>query len=162
MTTGFLRYFAIRLALPQTGQDGLMRCLRSRQRIVCLRERLLRALYGVRCPLQCRKQLIAIDGLCGWIQRDRGDDASAGHGLPEDMHRLRRVAVREVIVVAVWRLIRVACAQEPEGFPTRSWMQEDRKSTRLNSSHTVISYAVFCLKKKKKRVIVTLVDVSAE
>src|SRR5438034_8176714 len=27
---------------------------------------------------------------------------------------------------------------------------EDRKSTRLNSSHTVISYAVFCLKKKKK------------
>src|SRR5260221_10306042 len=30
------------------------------------------------------------------------------------------------------------------------WGQEDRKSTRLNSSHTVISYAVFCLKKKKK------------
>src|SRR5436190_6809601 len=27
----------------------------------------------------------------------------------------------------------------------------DRKSTRLNSSHTVISYAVFCLKKKNKR-----------
>src|SRR5436190_12728935 len=27
--------------------------------------------------------------------------------------------------------------------------QKDRKSTRLNSSHTVISYAVFCLKKKK-------------
>src|SRR5260221_8296572 len=27
----------------------------------------------------------------------------------------------------------------------------DRKSTRLNSSHTVISYAVFCLKKKKPR-----------
>src|SRR5215211_7089776 len=30
-----------------------------------------------------------------------------------------------------------------------SQMSEDRKSTRLNSSHTVISYAVFCLKKKK-------------
>src|SRR2546426_5864717 len=28
--------------------------------------------------------------------------------------------------------------------------QADRKSTRLNSSHLVISYAVFCLKKKKK------------
>src|SRR2546426_7636194 len=28
----------------------------------------------------------------------------------------------------------------------------DRKSTRLNSSHLVISYAVFCLKKKKKRI----------
>ena len=31
-----------------------------------------------------------------------------------------------------------------------SLRQRDRKSTRLNSSHTVISYAVFCLKKKKK------------
>src|SRR2546427_1406540 len=29
--------------------------------------------------------------------------------------------------------------------------QEDRKSTRLNSSHSQISYAVFCLKKKKKQ-----------
>src|SRR5499427_10728424 len=28
---------------------------------------------------------------------------------------------------------------------------EDRKSTRLNSSHTVISYAVFCLKQKKEK-----------
>src|SRR5437588_8283662 len=32
---------------------------------------------------------------------------------------------------------------------------QDRKSTRLNSSHTVISYAVFCLKKKKKNKTVT-------
>src|SRR5690625_6445689 len=30
----------------------------------------------------------------------------------------------------------------------------DRKSTRLNSSHVAISYAVFCLKKKKKAVII--------
>src|SRR2546426_1788647 len=29
---------------------------------------------------------------------------------------------------------------------------EDRKSTRLNSSHLVISYAVFCLKKKKNKI----------
>src|SRR3712207_7808188 len=29
--------------------------------------------------------------------------------------------------------------------------QQDRKSTRLNSSHANISYAVFCLKKKKKK-----------
>src|SRR5438552_14338192 len=29
--------------------------------------------------------------------------------------------------------------------------QQDRKSTRLNSSHQIISYAVFCLKKKKKK-----------
>src|SRR2546426_8584493 len=31
----------------------------------------------------------------------------------------------------------------------------DRKSTRLNSSHLVISYAVFCLKKKKKNRLIT-------
>src|SRR5437588_11678940 len=30
--------------------------------------------------------------------------------------------------------------------------ERDRKSTRLNSSHTVISYAVFCLKKKRSRI----------
>src|SRR2546430_7450071 len=30
-------------------------------------------------------------------------------------------------------------------------MRRDRKSTRLNSSHSQISYAVFCLKKKKKK-----------
>src|SRR2546427_7125686 len=34
----------------------------------------------------------------------------------------------------------------------------DRKSTRLNSSHSQISYAVFCLKKKKTRKTYTLID----
>src|SRR5687768_17803719 len=33
--------------------------------------------------------------------------------------------------------------------------EPDRKSTRLNSSHGYISYAVFCLKKKKKKRIIT-------
>src|SRR5437867_10383914 len=39
------------------------------------------------------------------------------------------------------------------GRTTSSTFQElaDRKSTRLNSSHRTISYAVFCLKKKKKK-----------
>src|SRR5260221_1500297 len=38
----------------------------------------------------------------------------------------------------------------PTGNPVQnpSYDPRDRKSTRLNSSHTVISYAVFCLKKK--------------
>src|SRR5260221_3656198 len=39
-------------------------------------------------------------------------------------------------------------------FLTGSLEAVDRKSTRLNSSHTVISYAVFCLKKKKKCIVV--------
>src|SRR5438874_5712521 len=36
--------------------------------------------------------------------------------------------------------------------PTLSISYRDRKSTRLNSSHVEISYAVFCLKKKKKKI----------
>src|SRR2546426_5842379 len=35
----------------------------------------------------------------------------------------------------------------------------DRKSTRLNSSHLVISYAVFCLKKKKKKKFYSLIKI---
>src|SRR5260221_4852958 len=37
----------------------------------------------------------------------------------------------------------------PWGLIPNASVKVDRKSTRLNSSHTVISYAVFCLKKKK-------------
>src|SRR2546426_6789463 len=38
-----------------------------------------------------------------------------------------------------------------DAFLAAPGVLEDRKSTRLNSSHLVISYAVFCLKKKNKR-----------
>src|SRR2546422_3379939 len=40
---------------------------------------------------------------------------------------------------------------EPGEIVPRDVLHQDRKSTRLNSSHGYISYAVFCLKKKKKR-----------
>src|SRR5947208_8263285 len=39
----------------------------------------------------------------------------------------------------------------PGSARDRSAAGRDRKSTRLNSSHQIISYAVFCLKKKKKK-----------
>src|SRR5207302_6300493 len=39
---------------------------------------------------------------------------------------------------------------QARGRPGRQYDRSDRKSTRLNSSHVKISYAVFCLKKKKK------------
>src|SRR5205807_9136667 len=41
------------------------------------------------------------------------------------------------------------CSRPAGAGPKRA--RRDRKSTRLNSSHLVISYAVFCLKKKKSR-----------
>src|SRR3712207_8907151 len=41
-------------------------------------------------------------------------------------------------------------AAEPPGARGAAGSRKDRKSTRLNSSHANISYAVFCLKKKKQ------------
>src|SRR5690349_23368958 len=58
----------------------------------------------------------------------------------ERRHRDRRVRVRDERHDAVRRL-----AHDDDG----SREPADRKSTRLNSSHVEISYAVFCLKKKK-------------
>src|SRR5215216_7253780 len=45
---------------------------------------------------------------------------------------------------------RPAARPRPAGGHVRARMRGDRKSTRLNSSHQIISYAVFCLKKKTK------------
>src|SRR2546421_6823653 len=42
-----------------------------------------------------------------------------------------------------------------QALPTGEAVSRDRKSTRLNSSHDQISYAVFCLKKKKKTNLVS-------
>src|SRR2546430_13753547 len=50
-------------------------------------------------------------------------------------------------------LVRAVCS--PDGRKIAFSLKPDRKSTRLNSSHSQISYAVFCLKKKKK---ITSVD----
>src|SRR5687768_18361934 len=47
--------------------------------------------------------------------------------------------------------------EDPRMMAGERWCVEDRKSTRLNSSHGYISYAVFCLKKKKNKNIVILV-----
>src|SRR5947207_9934655 len=60
---------------------------------------------------------------------------------------------RSLAVSAAWRIDRYQSLITiiPPEAPRRTELPPlDRKSTRLNSSHTVISYAVFCLKKKKK------------
>src|SRR5256885_7439742 len=61
--------------------------------------------------------------------------------------RLFVVSARAVVSVGF-------CAEAELATPAESVsaaISIDRKSTRLNSSHLVISYAVFCLKKKKKQ-----------
>src|SRR5437762_5406135 len=56
-----------------------------------------------------------------------------------------RVSLRETMRTSL-RIPTVVAANDVKAAA----MAEDRKSTRLNSSHRCISYAVFCLKKKKK------------
>src|SRR3712207_6850898 len=46
----------------------------------------------------------------------------------------------------------------PGGLPHAQRLGQDRKSTRLNSSHANISYAVFCLKKKNNVVICSILS----
>src|SRR5256885_3758892 len=62
----------------------------------------------------------------------------------EVFHTLKRLLAERGLSTAVG---------DEGGFAPNLESNEDRKSTRLNSSHLVISYAVFCLKKKKKKTI---------
>src|SRR3712207_7641213 len=58
----------------------------------------------------------------------------------------------EIGVVLLIPIIFVVARRVKEaGFKGDAYLMVDRKSTRLNSSHANISYAVFCLKKKKKK-----------
>src|SRR5262245_63044131 len=75
-------------------------------------------------------------------------------GLLRDHHRAED-ALQETFVKALEQIDRVDPAKLRGWLYTVAYRQamlvRDRKSTRLNSSHLGISYAVFCLKKKKKK-----------
>src|SRR5258708_29683258 len=58
------------------------------------------------------------------------------------LHDALPISARSTLQQRVWCTL--------PAWPGRSG-RRDRKSTRLNSSHQIISYAVFCLKKKKKQ-----------
>src|SRR5258708_17856299 len=66
---------------------------------------------------------------------------------PRARDALRR---REDIVVDPLRRARPVGVAVDTGKLLVALLDQDRKSTRLNSSHQIISYAVFCLKKKNK------------
>src|SRR5688572_32764992 len=75
-----------------------------------------------------------------------GDDDEAG---VRPLPHLVQHAAEAVDIGVVQR--RVDLVQHADrGGVSQEDGEEDRKSTRLNSSHSQISYAVFCLKKKKK------------
>src|SRR5207253_6384312 len=67
---------------------------------------------------------------------------------------------REALLALSVRALEIVCDEpraqgrsKPRPMARREAALLDRKSTRLNSSHVAISYAVFCLKKKKKDII---------
>src|SRR2546427_2322594 len=74
--------------------------------------------------------------------RARLDSVHAIAGTPGSIPRPPRNSTKKVEVGRA----RFSCCSPPLKRAARG----DRKSTRLNSSHSQISYAVFCLKKKKK------------
>src|SRR5438034_8571801 len=81
-------------------------------------------------------------------------------GMGDDAALFRPRPSHEMILTCDWFLEGTHFLQEKQPPDSLGWKclaravsdiaaMGDRKSTRLNSSHTVISYAVFCLKKKK-------------
>src|SRR5207253_6223257 len=74
-------------------------------------------------------------------------------GAPRPLPRLTPVATN-VYMEALSPTMeegRVVKWHKRDGDPVKTGETLDRKSTRLNSSHVAISYAVFCLKKKKQK-----------
>src|SRR5690554_7400913 len=66
--------------------------------------------------------------------------------------RLRRLYPASKIVIFEKGMLPQGASTKNAGFACFGSLSEiDRKSTRLNSSHVRISYAVFCLKKKNKK-----------
>src|SRR3712207_7646881 len=71
-------------------------------------------------------------------------------GIEENLHEQPDRSLRQPLEANLGHAT-LLCLQRQDEIASRSHLfhRQDRKSTRLNSSHANISYAVFCLKKKK-------------
>src|SRR3712207_7125484 len=76
--------------------------------------------------------------------RSEGDGSFPDRPHPRSFRRRQGSTLAGYVTPTHW------ARPEPPARPDRIPSSRDRKSTRLNSSHANISYAVFCLKKKKK------------
>src|SRR5258708_25867272 len=85
----------------------------------------------------------------GCLIHCRGDLANAvfALGAGRDDHGLFKLVLLDIAILAVDKAQLVMA--DRDDISVLHGMLLDRKSTRLNSSHQIISYAVFCLKKKK-------------
>src|SRR5690554_7589070 len=68
----------------------------------------------------------------------------------KDFQEKHNLVVDGIVYTKTWKALLNSIPENTTGMELLKYGQ-DRKSTRLNSSHVRISYAVFCLKKKKRR-----------
>src|SRR5690625_6613954 len=76
---------------------------------------------------------------------------SLGIITPQFLRKMRKYAYFILLIVGALVTPPDVILQLTVAIPLFILYEIDRKSTRLNSSHVAISYAVFCLKKKKKK-----------
>src|SRR5438132_1772395 len=103
-----------------------------------------------------RDRSLSRQGRGGWVRRRLGrageEEATTMKGSMGIDHItlcVKNLAAAEYLFTKILGFDVIWSARDVGG--EHSSMDTDRKSTRLNSSHTVISYAVFCLKKKKNK-----------
>src|SRR5437762_9536720 len=88
------------------------------------------------------------------IRSSRGLRPEASKGIFTGCHLAKRRSRSCPVIRQTVSKIRLSCQKRKDRDPITAYrtepefFAEDRKSTRLNSSHRCISYAVFCLKKK--------------
>src|SRR5574341_1901295 len=89
------------------------------------------------------------------LSQEQGEERpeDRGHDLAQraehDEHQENECSVGLQAIIGCRLTVRQDPVHDPAPVQGRDRDQVDRKSTRLNSSHQLISYAVFCLKKKK-------------
>src|SRR5437773_3770267 len=71
-------------------------------------------------------------------------------GKNQPIPTLQKVSRYKVVKCILWMLLQCIKLSLRFQLVSKTGKKQDRKSTRLNSSHITISYAVFCLKKKNK------------
>src|SRR5215204_2131399 len=122
-------------------------------------------------PDSCTRGTPATSSRCGWLPYTPARSLSPRPAMIPFHHWLTSTSSAALLFLPAATRAQTAAAQsapisgvryevtfDPTTAPSRTLhvamtfdVTGDRKSTRLNSSHTVISYAVFCLKKKKKK-----------
>src|SRR5690348_18177408 len=111
-------------------------------------DRIQRTVEVAHPPARVWAALTTAEGLGAWFGNEATIELRPGgsarmtwtNGFAVDM-RVERVE-EPTVFGFTWQIYGL-----PEDDPRRTYVELDRKSTRLNSSHPSISYAVFCLKK---------------